>query len=99
MSDGTQVQVVYPDLVSVMAVARVQGGQLVFEGQLQAGREVRLLISNPHTGELLMPTAFVSPQGNDLLMNIPDYGLMPFSMWLAQTRSIKMILPTAIAAR
>ncbi|MEZ4608243.1 MAG: hypothetical protein R2865_16000, partial [Deinococcales bacterium] len=73
---GTQIQIVLPDLVSIVGTATVQNGQLSLQNPLPPGREVRLLITHTGTGELAMPTAYVSPDGRDLLVNIPNSGLV-----------------------
>jgi len=104
MSLGTQIQIVSPDLTINFGLASVIDGELVLETELEPYDEVRLLISHAGTGEVAMPTAFVSESGTDLMLHIPSSAnaesaddsssdFVSFREWLAQERGLRMIFP------
>lgn len=98
MSMGTQIQIVSPDLTTNFGLASVVDGELILETELEPYDEVRLLISHAGTGEVAMPTAFVSEEGNDLMLHIPDSDFVSFREWLSRERGLRMIFPKIAAA-
>ncbi len=102
MSMGTQIQIVSPDLTTNFGLASVVDGELILETELEPYDEVRLLISHAGTGEVAMPTAFVSEDGNDLMLHIPDAEsvseFVSFRQWLSRERGLRMIFPSIAAS-
>ena len=102
MSMGTQIQIVSPDLTTNFGLASVVDGELILETELEPYDEVRLLISHAGTGEVAMPTAFVSESGTDLMLHIPDAEFVDefvsFRQWLSQERGLRMIFPSIAAS-
>ena len=102
MELGTQIQIVSPDLTTNFGLASVVDGELILETELEPYDEVRLLISHAGTGEVAMPTAFVSEDGNDLMLHIPDAEsvseFVSFRQWLARERGLRMIFPSIAAS-
>ncbi|MDZ7705061.1 MAG: hypothetical protein U5L04_11315 [Trueperaceae bacterium] len=94
MLPGTDVKIVLPDLVTVLDAATVQNNRLVFDVPLEPGREIRLLISYAPEGELAVPTGYVGPQSDDILLQLGDARqLVSFRGWLADERGIELVLP------
>ena len=98
MTKGTQIQIVSPDLTINFGLASVIDGELILETELEPYDEVRLLISHAGTGEVAMPTAFVSESGNDLMLYVPDADFVSFRKWLANERGLRMIFPSIAAS-
>lgn len=102
MKLGTQIQIVSPDLTINFGLASVVDGELILETELEPYDEVRLLISHAGTGEVAMPTAFVSEDGTDLMLHIPDAEFVSefvsFRQWLSQERGLRMIFPRIAAS-
>lgn len=101
MHPGTTVQLVSPDLLTVYASATVKEGSLHFEGELQPGSEVRVLIFQPdaspqETAEALGARALyarISNEGDDILVRFEELeGPLSFKKWLAEERGIELIL-------
>ncbi len=93
MLPGTEVKIVLPDLVTVLDAATIQNNQLVFDAPLEPGREVRLLISYAPSGELAVPTAYIGPQSDDILLQLGGQSqLVSFDRWLADERGIDLVL-------
>lgn len=92
MSPGTDVKIVLPDLVTVLAAAEVEEGKLIFKAELEPGREVRLLISHSSDGELHVPVASISPEGNDIMVYFEESKEpVSFRTWLEEEREIKLL--------
>lgn len=87
MSEGTELRIVSPDLLTVYAKATVQGGRLVFTEFPGPGTEVRIIIFPAESSaadrvDALGARALVgriSPDGRDVLLTEPE-SLDPLSL-------------------
>lgn len=103
MTPGTEVRIVSRDLLTVYASARVQDGRLAFQGNLVAGREVRVLIFPPDATEAERAEALsgasalparISDAGDDILLQFAELdGPVSFRLWLQDERGIDLALP------
>ena len=101
MYPGTEVRVVSMDLITIYASASVDQDELILEGNMAPGSEVRLLILQPdanaqETVEALGNKALharISPEGNDILLQFVELdGPLSFKKWLEEERDIKFTL-------
>lgn len=65
---GTDIRIVLPDLITVIAVGEWHDDSLVLTNPLEPGRDVRVLISDPATGVLFVPNGYVTASGRDILI-------------------------------
>jgi hypothetical protein len=102
MQPGTTVQLVSTDLLTVYAMAQVNERELVFQGELYAGSEVRVLIFLPNSGPRATVEALghkalyarVSSDGTDILVQFESLdGPLSFRKWLAEERGITLVMP------
>jgi hypothetical protein len=102
MTPGTEVKIVAPELLPVLASARVEVDRLVFVGPLEPGAEVRILILPPNPddqepAELLRDVkalyARVSNDGTDILLHLEEHDRpISFRRWLLEERGILMTI-------
>ena len=100
MAAGTKVQILSADLLTVHAAAMVADDHLIFEGVLEPGQEIRLLIlaqgaDEKETVDALGKALYgrVSPEGNDILVQFEELdGPLSFGKWLAEERDITLDL-------
>lgn len=105
-SEGTEVRLVSPDLLTVHATGRVEAGALRLEGDLQAGAELRLLVFAPDapseapddSGEAGAWRVRVGPQANDLLLRHveqPPDAAISLRTFLREERGLELrLIPT-----
>jgi hypothetical protein len=102
MTSGTEVRIVSSDLMAMYASAQVNGQELILEGAMPPGTEIRVLILQPNAtpeetaqalGQALSAT--VSPEGDDLYLEFQELeGPLSFKKWLLEERGIVLrIIP------
>lgn len=83
LPNGTEVRLVSPDLLTVYASARLDGGTLTFVGAPPPGTELRILIFPPEADAVAKAAALsgarallghVSASGDDIVLVPPDGG-------------------------
>jgi len=98
---GTEVRLVSPDLLTVYASARIQGGQLLFETPLPAGTELRLLFFPPNATEAERAAALsgaravsgrISVDGTDILLQFPESDQLLSLRALLNERGIALVV-------
>jgi hypothetical protein len=100
MSPGTEVKIVAPELVPVLATGRVEDSQLRFDVILEANREIRLIIIPPNNDAQTQDEAAsqalygrISPDSTDILLQFEGLeGLLSFRKWLEEERGIHLQL-------
>lgn len=101
MPPGTEVRLLSSDLFEVYAMATVENNQLILEGNLQPGEELRILILQPdatakQTVEAVGSQALfgqISPEGDDILVKFDELeGPLSFGKWLLEERGIVLHL-------
>lgn len=98
MATGTKVQILSADLLTVYAAATVDDHVLVFEGVLEPGQEIRLLILSQGADEKETVDALgkalygrVGPEGDDILVQFEELdGPLSFGKWLSEERDITL---------
>lgn len=98
MSPGTEVKIVAPELVPVLATGWVENAQLTFDVVLDANREIRLIIISPGNDKASQDESSsqalygrISPDGKDILLQFEGLdGLLSFKKWLAEERGVHL---------
>ena len=93
VEEGVEFRLFAPDLLTPKGMARVQASQLVFDMPLRSGEQLSLIISDPDTGELLSYNALVATNVDDLLVDVPGYGIVSLKATLQQ-QNVKLALPS-----
>lgn len=104
MTPGTEVRVVSNDLLTIYATGLVDNSTLMFDGELEPGKEVRLLILTPNadskqTVDALGHALFgmVAQDGSDILLKFEDLeGPLSFGKWLQEERGIGLDLTNTV---
>ena len=98
---GTEVRLVSPDLLTVYASARIQGGQLLFETPLPAGTELRLLFFPPDATAAERAAALsgaraisgrISVDGKDILLQFPEKDQLLSLRALLNERGVELVV-------
>lgn len=102
MMPGTEVRLVSQDLLTVFASARVDGRALTFEGPLEPGIEMRLLIFPPDASDKERAAvisgahalvARIDDETNDILVHFVELdGPLSFRKWLWEERGLVLHL-------
>jgi hypothetical protein len=104
MAPGTEVRLYSTDLFTIYAVAVVEDDRLVFEGALEPGTEIRLLILSPASSsderervEALSDAKAlygrISRDGEDIWLRFDELeGPVSFKKWLLEERGITLQL-------
>ncbi len=99
MVDGTQVQILSSNFLTVIASGQIMQGRLELQARLIPTQDVQLLFSNAQTGEVGILPAIVSFEGNDLLLpvqmntNAPHPAALSYISlrnWLFTTKGITL---------
>ncbi|MEM6430745.1 MAG: hypothetical protein AAF708_16010 [Deinococcota bacterium] len=94
MQPGTHVRIVLPDLMTVIDVAIVEDDELVFHANLEPNQSVRLLISYSPEDYVVAPVAYVSPEGDDILVHFDGaQHVVSFRTWLDERGISLIVLP------
>jgi len=92
MLPGTHVRIVMPDLMTVIDVAVVEDGELIFHADFEPNQSVRLLISYSPDEYLVAPRALISAEGDDILVYFDNVGhVISLRDWLEQ-RGVRLIM-------
>ncbi|MEZ4629383.1 MAG: hypothetical protein R2880_01450 [Deinococcales bacterium] len=87
-NESISFHIVMPNLTTILGTGNIANGQLILSNMpLPAGKEVRILISNIQNGQVVMPIAFVSQDGSDLLLPDANGSLFSLRQWLYQNQN------------
>ena len=102
MAPGTEVRLYSTDLFTIYAAAVVEDDRLVFEGAIEPGAEIRLLILSPSSSSDERVEALsdakalygrISRDGEDIWLRFDELeGPLSFKKWLLEERGITLQL-------
>lgn len=96
IGEGVEFRLMGTDLVTFKGMARVQGNQLIFDKPLQSGEPIRVLVSDPMSGDIITYNALVGINVDDVLVQMPGYnGYVSLKDTLLQ-QNVRLALPSML---